>query len=73
MFIISKCMYTDEIRMAAWCRIATSEEANFLTVSMVTFRDNKRTLYGIIQYVLTCTTTTPTQNSITITTKNFTQ
>jgi len=36
-----------------YCRTTVSEMAKFLTVSMVTFLDNKQALYSIFQYVLT--------------------
>jgi len=46
-------------------RFTMSAKAKFLTVLMVTFRDNKQALYSIFQYVLT--TLNSPQNSITIT------
>jgi len=50
-------------------RVTISEEANFLTISMATFCDNKQALYSIFQYVL-ATTNLP-QKSITITEEKY--
>jgi len=36
-----------------YCALTMSEEEKLLTVAMATFRDNKQTLYGIFQDVLT--------------------
>ena len=64
---VLKCCYSMERKYCVpyYFRIIISDEVKFLTVSMATFRDNKKVLNGIFLYVLP--TNNPTEDNIAIT------